>query len=98
MARRPLKLGYKASAEQFGPRQLLDFAVEAENLGFDSVWTSDHFQPWRHTNGHAPFAFSWLAAVGERTKRVELGTSVLTPTFRYEPAIVAQAFATLGVL
>jgi coenzyme F420-dependent glucose-6-phosphate dehydrogenase len=98
MARHPLKLGYKASAEQFGPRQLLDFAVDAEDLGFDSVWTSDHFQPWRHTNGHAPFAFSWLAAVGERTKRVELGTSVLTPTFRYEPAIVAQAFGTLGVL
>jgi coenzyme F420-dependent glucose-6-phosphate dehydrogenase len=98
MARHPLKLGYKASAEQFGPRQLLNFAVEAGDLGFDSVWISDHFQPWRHTNGHAPFALSWLAAVGERTKRIELGTSVLTPTFRYEPAVVAQAFGTLGVL
>jgi len=98
MTRHPLKLGYKASAEQFAPRQLLNFAVEAEDLGFDSVWISDHFQPWRHTNGHAPFAFSWLAAVGERTKRIELGTSVLTPTFRYEPAVVAQAFGTLGVL
>ena len=98
MTNHPLKLGYKASAEQFGPRQLLDFAVEAEGLGFDSVWISDHFQPWRHTNGHAPFAFSWLAAVGERTNRVLLGTSVLTPTFRYQPAVVAQAFGTLGVL
>lgn len=94
----PLKLGYKASAEQFGPRQLLDFAVEAEGLGFDSVWVSDHFQPWRHTNGHAPFALVWLAAAAERTKRVTLGTSVLTPTFRYQPAMVAQAFGTLGVL
>jgi coenzyme F420-dependent glucose-6-phosphate dehydrogenase len=93
-----LKLGYKASAEQFGPRQLLNFAVEAEGLGFDSVWISDHFQPWRHTNGHAPFAPAWLAAVGERTERILLGTSVLTPTFRYQPAIVAQAFGTLGVL
>src|SRR5437660_7379517 len=93
-----LKLGYKASAEQFGPRQLLDFAVEAEACGFESVWISDHFQPWRHTNGHAPFAFSWLGAVGERTKHVLLGTSVLTPTFRYQPAVVAQAFGTLGVL
>src|SRR5437763_9722997 len=98
MTRHPLKLGYKASAEQFGPRQLLDFAVEAEACGFDSVWISDHFQPWRHTNGHAPFAFSWLGAVGERTRHVLLGTSVLTPTFRYQPAIVAQAFGTLGVL
>ena len=93
-----LKLGYKASAEQFGPRQLLDFTIEAEQLGFDSVWVSDHFQPWRHTNGHAPNALAWLGAAGERTERILLGTSVLTPTFRYQPAIVAQAFGTLGVL
>jgi coenzyme F420-dependent glucose-6-phosphate dehydrogenase len=93
-----LRLGYKASAEQFAPRPLLDFAVEAEQNGFDSVFVSDHFQPWRHSDGHAPFAFSWLAATGERTRRVLLGTSVVTPTFRYHPAIVAQAFGTLGSL
>ncbi len=94
----PLKLGWKASAEQFGPRQLLDYGVEAENLGFDSVWVSDHYQPWRHTDGHAPFSMAWMAALGERTSRVQIGTSVLTPTFRYHPAVVAQAFATLGCL
>ena len=93
-----LRLGYKASAEQFGPRELLDFAIAAEATGFDSVFVSDHFQPWRHSDGHAPFAFAWLAAAGERTSRVALGTSVVTPTFRYHPAIVAQAFGTLGVL
>ncbi len=93
-----LRLGYKASAEQFAPRALLDFAVEAERSGFDSVFVSDHFQPWRHSDGHAPFAFAWLAATGERTQRVLLGTSVATPTFRYHPAIVAQAFGTLGSL
>jgi coenzyme F420-dependent glucose-6-phosphate dehydrogenase len=91
-----LRLGYKASAEQFAPRTLLDFAVEAERNGFDSVFVSDHFQPWRHSDGHAPFAFAWLGATGERTQRVLLGTSVVTPTFRYHPAIVAQAFGTLG--
>src|SRR5918995_4364427 len=91
-----LKLGYKASAEQFGPRELLEFAVVAEEVGFDSVVVSDHFQPWRHTDGHAPFSFAWLAALGERTERVTLGTSVVTPTFRYHPAIVAQAVGTLG--
>jgi coenzyme F420-dependent glucose-6-phosphate dehydrogenase len=93
-----LRLGYKASAEQFGPRELLDFAVAAEANGFDSVFVSDHFQPWRHSDGHAPFAFAWLGAAGERTQRVVLGTSVVTPTFRYHPALVAQAFGTLGVL
>lgn len=93
-----LKLGYKASAEQFGPRELLEFAVLAEELGFDSVAVSDHFQPWRHHGGHAPYAFAWLGALGERTSRVVLGTSVATPTFRYHPTIVAQAMGTLGAL
>ncbi|HEY3061843.1 MAG TPA: glucose-6-phosphate dehydrogenase (coenzyme-F420) [Chloroflexota bacterium] len=93
-----LRLGYKASAEQFGPVELLDFAVRAEQCGFDSVVVSDHFQPWRHTGGHAPFSFAWLGAVGARTERVMLGTSVVTPTFRYHPSVVAHAMATLGVL
>jgi coenzyme F420-dependent glucose-6-phosphate dehydrogenase len=93
-----LKLGYKASAEQFPPRQLLEFAVHAEAVGFDSIMVSDHFQPWRHTDGHAPFSFAWLGALGERTSRALIGTSVVTPTFRYHPAIVAQAIGTLGTL
>ncbi len=91
-------IGYKASAEQFGARELVDYAVLAEQVGLDSVMISDHFQPWRHHGGHAPFAMTWLAAVGERTERVRLGTSVLTPTFRYNPAVLAQAFGTLGSL
>jgi coenzyme F420-dependent glucose-6-phosphate dehydrogenase len=94
----PLVLGYKASAEQFPPRQLLEFAVHAEQVGFDSVVVSDHFQPWRHTDGHAPFSFAWLGALAERTHHVRLGTSVVTPTFRYHPAIVAQAMGTLDQL
>ena len=98
MSDRPIKLGYKASAEQFAARPLIDFAVEAEAQGFDSVVVSDHFQPWRYSDGHAPFSFAWLAALGERTSRVTLGTSVVTPTFRYHPAIVAQAMATLASL
>jgi len=93
-----LKLGYKASAEQFGPRELLDFGIVAEQVGFDSVWVSDHFQPWKHNDGHAPHSFTWLAALGARTSRVVIGTSVVTPTFRYHPSIVAQAVGTLGVL
>jgi coenzyme F420-dependent glucose-6-phosphate dehydrogenase len=93
-----LTLGYKASAEQFGPRELLDFGILAEEVGFDSVVISDHFQPWRHTGGHAPFSFAWLGALGERTRRVRVGTSVVTPTLRYHPAIVAHATATLGCL
>ncbi|MEU0529552.1 glucose-6-phosphate dehydrogenase (coenzyme-F420) [Amycolatopsis tolypomycina] len=93
-----LKVGYKASAEQFGPRDLVEYAVRAEEVGLDSVWVSDHFLPWRHEGGHAPFALAWMPAVAERTKRVQIGTSVLTPTFRYNPAVIAQAFATMSLL
>jgi coenzyme F420-dependent glucose-6-phosphate dehydrogenase len=93
-----LKLGYKASAEQFAPRELVELAVAAEAHGMDSATVSDHFQPWRHEGGHAPFSLAWMTAVGERTERLILGTSVLTPTFRYNPAVIAQAFATMGCL
>src|SRR5579864_4470444 len=93
-----LRLGYKASAEQFGPVELLDFGVHAEEVGFYSVFVSDHFQPWRHTGGHAPYSFAWLGALGARSRRITLGTSVVTPTFRYHPSIVAQAVGTLGAM
>jgi len=93
-----IKIGYKASAEQFGPSELLRFAVLAEQQGFDSVFISDHFQPWRHTGGHAPFSLAWIGALGASTSRVQIGTSVLTPTFRYHPSIIAHAFGTLGAM
>ena len=85
----PLTLGYKASAEQFDPRELVEIAVAAEAHGMQSVAVSDHFQPWRHTGGHAPFSLTWMAAVGERTSSIRIGTSVMT---------LAQAFASMGVM
>jgi alkanesulfonate monooxygenase SsuD/methylene tetrahydromethanopterin reductase-like flavin-dependent oxidoreductase (luciferase family) len=86
-----VRIGYKASAEQFAPRELLEFSVEAEDRGLDIVAVSDHFQPWRHHGGHAPSALTWLGAVGEATSSAVLATSVLTSTLRYPPSIVAQA-------
>jgi coenzyme F420-dependent glucose-6-phosphate dehydrogenase len=93
-----LKLGYKASAEQFAPRELLDFSVSAERQGLEIIAVSDHFQPFRHTGGHGTAALPWLGAVGERTQRAQLGTSVLTPTMRYHPSTIAHAFGTLALL
>jgi coenzyme F420-dependent glucose-6-phosphate dehydrogenase len=93
-----LKIGYKASAEQFGPRELLDFSLHAEQRGMEIVAVSDHFQPWRHHGGHAPFALSWLGALGCASSSALMGTSVLTPTLRYSPAVVAHAFGTLGAM
>jgi coenzyme F420-dependent glucose-6-phosphate dehydrogenase len=94
----PFRLGYKASAEQFTPSDLIDFGVLAEQVGLDSVFISDHLQPWRHSGGHAPAAIPWLGALGARTERIVMGTSVLTPTMRYHPAVIAQAFGTLGAM
>jgi coenzyme F420-dependent glucose-6-phosphate dehydrogenase len=93
-----IKIGYKASAEQFGPKELLDYSVQAEQIGLEIISVSDHFQPWRHKGGHAPNALAWLGAMTQASKTATLGTSVLTPTLRYSPAIIAQAFATLAEL
>lgn len=91
-----MRYGYKASAEQFAPAELLELVRLAEEVGLDSAFISDHLQPWRHEGGHAPNAVAWLGMALERTQRIVLGTSVLTPTLRYHPAVVAQQFATLG--
>ena len=93
-----LTLGYKASNEQFGPTELLDLVKHAESRGFEIAGVSDHLQPWRHNGGHAPAVLPWLGAAAASTSTIALGTSVLTPTMRYHPAIVAQAFATLACL
>jgi coenzyme F420-dependent glucose-6-phosphate dehydrogenase len=93
-----MRFGYKASAEQFDPATLLRYSQLAESLGFDTIAISDHFQPWRHTTGHAPAALTWMGAIAATSERAFLGTSVLTPTMRYHPSIVAQSFATLGCL
>ena len=63
-----LKLGYKASAEQFAPRELVELAVAAEQHGMESATVSHHFQPWRHKGGHAPFSLAWMTPVGERLR------------------------------
>jgi len=91
-------IGYFLSHEQFSPASLVEAAVDAEQAGFDSVWASDHFHPWQENQGHAGNAWLTLAAIGQRTTSVTLGTAVTCPIYRNRPALVAQAFATLGVL
>ena len=93
-----MRLGYNASAEQFGPVELLEYTRHAERIGLEIVAISDHFQPWRHHGGHGPNALAWLGAATVATESALLGTSVLTPTLRYHPSMIAQAFATLGVM
>ena len=93
-----LRVGYWAAQEQYDPRTLIGYARHAEVVGFDLIVTSDHFHPWRDEGGQAGFPWVGLAALASQTSETELGTAVTTPLLRYHPAIVAQAFATLGYL
>ncbi len=93
-----IKFCYLAVHEQHSPTDLLEQSVLAEKEGFDMIASSDRFHPWIHTNSHGGFAWVWLAAAAERTNKVALGTCVTAPILRYNPAIVAQAFATLAYM
>ena len=93
-----LRFGYKLMSEEHGPRELVRNARRAERLGFDFVALSDHYFPWLDAQGHAPFAWSVLGAIAATTERIGITTAVTCPTFRYHPAIVAQAAATVAVL
>ncbi len=92
-----LKLGWKAGPEQYPPRELLEYAIVAENAGFDSIDVSDHFHPWSES-GQSCFTWTWLGAAAVQTSKIMLGTGITCPILRYHPAIVAQASATLGVM
>jgi G6PDH family F420-dependent oxidoreductase len=93
-----MRIGYKLSAEAFGPQELISQAVRAEHAGFDFVEISDHYHPWLDVQGHAPFAWTVLGAIAARTERLGLATGVTCPSVRYHPAIIAQAAATLAIV
>ena len=91
-------IGYWASQEQYSMHDLLVFVAEAEKGGFNSCLTSDHFHPWWHDNGYGNFTWVWMAAAAERTKSMQFITGVTAAVYRYNPIIIAQAFASLDVL
>ena len=92
------RFGYTLMTEQSGPKDLVRYAVSAENVGFDFEVSSDHYFPWLASQGHAPNAWTMLGAVAHATDRVELFTYVTCPIMRYHPAVVAQQAATLQIL
>ena len=92
------RFGYTLMTEQSGPKDLVRYAMSAENVGFDFEVSSDHYFPWLSSQGHAPYAWTVLGAVSQATERVELFTYVTCPTMRYHPAVVAQKAATLQIL
>lgn len=92
------QVGFVLSHEQFPVTQLVTLGQAAERAGFDIVWTSDHIQPWMENEGHEGLAVVTLSSLGARTQRIPFGTGVTCPTMRYHPSVIAQAFATLGML
>ncbi|MCG2621073.1 TIGR03557 family F420-dependent LLM class oxidoreductase [Arthrobacter sp. I2-34] len=82
---------------QFHPLEALELASYAEAHGFWGVMAADQFQPWVPRQGQGSFVWNVLTAMGERT-RGDFGTGVTTPTFRWHPAAVAQASATLAAM
>src|SRR5207245_5496369 len=91
-----VSFGWKAATEQYSTEYLLEHTLLAEQAGIDSVWASDHCLSLADTGAHCAFAWVWLASAAEKTKNMIVGTGVTAPILRYHPAIVAQAFATLG--
>ena len=92
------KIGYACMLEQFHPTDLLDWAEQAEAAGFDAGFqVSEHFHPWTPQQGQSAFAWSFMGALGQRTS-LPFGTAVTCPGFRYHPAVIAHAAATLGAM
>src|ERR1700709_2971373 len=92
-----LTVGYAAMLEQFHPAEVVDLTAYAEQHGFSGCMAADHYQPWVPQQGQASFVWNVLTAVGERTPGA-FGPGVTAPTFRWHPAIVAQASATLAAM
>jgi G6PDH family F420-dependent oxidoreductase len=90
--------GYFISSEEHPAAALVDQAVRAEQLGFTSLWISDHYHPWNDAQGQAPFVWTVLGAIAARTERVRVTTAVTCPTVRIHPAVLAQAVATTAQL
>jgi len=92
-----ITIGYAAMCEQFHPTDLLRYCRLAEEAGFRAAMVSDHFHPWTPRQGQSAFVWALLGALGATT-RLRFGTGVTPPGYRYHPAIVAQAAATLEAM
>ncbi len=91
-------LGYMCYPDFRDPRTLLRHATIAEQVGFNTIWVTDHFQPWFHTGAHGCHSWIWMSTAMEIVKTIPFGTAVTAPILRYHPALIAQAFATIQAM
>ena len=92
------QIGLYLDCEEHGPKDLVKMASQAEDAGFPFLMISDHYHPWISRQGESPFTWSVLGGIARATERIEVTTGVTCPTFRYHPAIIAQAAATIGTM
>lgn len=94
----PRQVGFQLAHEQFTVPELVELGIAADKAGFDLLAVSDHFQPWQANEAHSGQAWITMSAIGQRTQRIRMGTTVTCPTFRYNPGVVAEGFASLSLL
>src|ERR671929_595161 len=93
-----VRISIQAAHEQVNPSDLLHDVIYMDQNGIERCWTSDHYMPWWNTGASGGAAWPWLGAALARTNNITIGTGITPPILRYNPAIVAQVFATLGFM
>ena len=93
-----MKIGYSLSSEETTPKDLVRYAVRAEQAGFSFALISDHFHQWLTLQGQSPFVWAVIGVIAQATNRIALDTGVTCPIMRIHPAIIAQAAATAALL
>lgn len=93
-----VKISIQAAHEQTNPLDLLNDVIKMDKKGIEKCWSSDHYMPWWHTGSSGGAAWPWIGAALAKTSKIIVGTGVTPPILRYHPAVVAQVFATLGVM
>lgn len=90
-----IKIGFFSIGDAFSPAECLKYSKLAEKIGFDSLWVEDHLIAMP---GGEECSFAWtvMSSALQATNKVPFITGVTAPIMRYHPAIVAQAFATMG--
>ncbi len=92
-----VRVGYFLSCEEYGPDELVEQAVLAEQAGFRGLWISDHYHPWNDEQGQSPFVWSVIGAISQ-VCGLPVTTAVTCPTVRIHPAVVAQAAMTSATM